>query len=140
MLQYVGSSKAEPQAELNRARRVHLRSHNAEGWSADLGVWRANSNDGSKPHLSVRRDAQPAIPARTIIAATNNVEQRRFALAPGLRLKKRSRDARLRPLLDRVVKAVARRFSIVLTFFVESAPLYAGSHTLAIGCESLSPE
>src|ERR1700730_12644317 len=38
-----GVLEAKSQAELNRARRVHLRSHNAEGWSADLGVWRAKS-------------------------------------------------------------------------------------------------
>src|ERR1700740_1613017 len=35
--------EADSQAELNRARRVHLRSHNAEGGSAYLLVWRAES-------------------------------------------------------------------------------------------------
>ncbi len=31
------------QTELNRARRVHLRSHNAEGWRTYLLVWRTES-------------------------------------------------------------------------------------------------
>jgi hypothetical protein len=34
--------RIDSQTELNCARRVHLRSHNAEGWIAQLGVWRAN--------------------------------------------------------------------------------------------------
>ena len=37
------SLEADSQAELNCARRVYLRSHNAEGWSAYLLVWRAKS-------------------------------------------------------------------------------------------------